>query len=44
VPLEADFVPSGLAMIAGRCLAHGRKGMRGCGERASPHVVMDVVI
>lgn len=24
VSLEADFVPSGLAIIAGRCLAHGR--------------------
>ena len=25
VPLDADFVSSGLAMIADRCLAHGRK-------------------
>jgi hypothetical protein len=25
VSLQADFVPSGLAMIAGRCLAHDRK-------------------
>ena len=24
VPLEADFVPSGLALIAGRYLAHDR--------------------
>jgi hypothetical protein len=24
VSLETDFVPSGLAMIAGRCLAHDR--------------------
>ena len=23
-PFEADFIPSGLAMIAGRCLAHDR--------------------
>jgi hypothetical protein len=28
VSLETDFVPSCLAMITGRCLAHGRKRRR----------------
>jgi hypothetical protein len=44
VSLEADFVPSGLALISGCCLAHDRKRRRRCGERASPHVVTNVVI
>ena len=33
VPLEADFVPSGLAITAGRCLAHDRN--------VGPHVVSE---
>ena len=33
VALEADFVPSGLALTAGRCLAHDRN--------VGPHVVSE---
>src|SRR4029077_18665818 len=65
VALEADVIPPGAAMVAGRCLAHGAslasarlagspppcgrlwvwsEAMSECGEQASPHLVIDVVI
>src|SRR6266851_3321834 len=53
VPLEADFVTSRLVMVVSGCvwLAHGAPSLvawsysrQRCGEAASPHVVIHVVI
>src|SRR5712692_4615864 len=53
VPLEADFVTSRLVMVVNGCvwLAHGAPSFvawshsrQRCGEAASPHVVINVVI